>query len=53
MNVMISRHFKHAISSDIMPETVQSLLVRPMKCITEIIHLGWILWKRSFRLQVV
>jgi len=36
-----------------MPEEVQSLLVRPVACLQEIIHLGWILCKRSFRLQAV
>jgi len=29
----------------------QSLLVRPMACVKERIHLGRILWKRSLRLE--
>jgi len=30
--VRVQRHFKHASSDYIMPEQVQSLLVRPMVC---------------------
>ena len=36
-----------------MPEEVESLLVRPMACTKEIMHLGWMLWKRSLRLEAV
>jgi len=38
---------------DIYAQAVCSLLERPTACIKEIIHLGLILWKRSFRLDTV
>jgi len=36
-----------------MPEIVHSISVKPMACSKEIIHPGWILCKRSLRLEAV